>query len=60
MVSFEYEVTSLSKETKYTNYNKHAFNLLIAFCLFTAFRKKEGIEGIIEYIFKENKDSIFS
>ncbi|CAD8112241.1 unnamed protein product [Paramecium sonneborni] len=60
MVSFEFEVSQLSKETKFTNYNNHAFNLLIAFCLFTEFRKKEGIEGIIEHIFKENKDSIFS
>ncbi|CAD8205015.1 unnamed protein product [Paramecium pentaurelia] len=60
MVSFEFEVTQLSKETKSTNYNKHAFNLLIAFCLFTEFRKKEGIEGIIDHIFKLNKDSIFS
>lgn len=60
MVSFEFEVTRLSKETKFTNYNKHAFNLLIAFCLFTEFRKKEGIEGIIHHIFSENKDTIFS
>jgi inositol 1,4,5-triphosphate receptor type 3 len=60
MVSFEYEVTSLSKETRFYNYNKHAYNLLIAFCLFTEFRKKEGIEGIIEHIFKENKETIFS
>nr|CAR82067.1 TPA: calcium release channel IV1b [Paramecium tetraurelia] len=60
MVSFEFEVTQLSKETKFTNYNKHAFNLLIAFCLFTEFRKKEGIEGIIDHIFKQNKNSIFS
>lgn len=60
MVSFEFEVTQLSKETKSTNYNKHAFNLLIAFCLFTEFRKKEGIEGIIDHIFKQNKDSIFA
>ncbi|CAD8120276.1 unnamed protein product [Paramecium sonneborni] len=60
MVSFEQEVVLLSKEIKFTNYNNHAFNLLIAFCLQTEFRKKEGIEGIIELIFKENKDSIFS
>ena len=42
-ITFEFEVSELSKETKFSKYNKHAYNLLIAFCLHTHYRKRDGI-----------------